>query len=111
MIEINKQILAEIIKAIIQEINPEQIFLFGSHARGDAKIDSDLDLLIVESEPFRHGRNRRQEIARVRKALSRFRIPKDILIYSKTEVMNWHNSVNHIIAHYLREGKVLYERH
>ena len=111
MIEINKQILTEITTAIVQEINTDQIILFGSHDRGDSKIGSDLDLLIVEGEPFGHGRNRRREIAHVRKALAKFRIPKDILIYSKAEVMNWHNSINHIIAHCLQEGRVLYERH
>lgn len=27
---------------------PAQVFLFGSHARGDATADSDLDFLVVE---------------------------------------------------------------
>jgi predicted nucleotidyltransferase len=33
--------------AIAQRFDPERIFLFGSHARGDASDDSDVDLLIV----------------------------------------------------------------
>ena len=111
MIEVNKQVLIAMMEAIVREINPERIILFGSHARGDAKIGSDIDLLIIEGEPFGHGHNRREEMARVRKALSKFRIPKDILIYSKDEIKKWHNSVNHVISHCLREGKVLYERH
>jgi|GEM_PF-3640618 len=45
----DKNILDKIIKAILQVIIPDKIILFGSQARGDAKIDSDYDILIVKS--------------------------------------------------------------
>ena len=35
------------VKRIVRKFHPEQIILFGSHARGDAAPESDLDLLIV----------------------------------------------------------------
>ena len=35
---------------IVRDFNPEQIILFGSHARGDAHAHSDVDLLVVFSE-------------------------------------------------------------
>ncbi len=72
--------------------------------------DSDIDLLVVEKEPFGPAHSRRQEINRIRRALSRFRIPKDILVYSASEYTQWQHSVNHVIAHCVREGKVLYGR-
>ncbi|MCX7111014.1 MAG: nucleotidyltransferase domain-containing protein [Proteobacteria bacterium] len=34
--------------------------MFGSRARGDARPDSDVDLLIIESEPFSVQRSRRR---------------------------------------------------
>ncbi|MFZ4703922.1 MAG: nucleotidyltransferase domain-containing protein [Candidatus Methylumidiphilus sp.] len=43
---------------IVREADPEQIILFGSRARGDARPDSDVDLLIIESEPFSVQRSR-----------------------------------------------------
>jgi uncharacterized protein len=110
MIDVTEEILSDMVQAIVREVDPERIYLFGSRARGDARADSDMDLLIVESGPFSPDHSRWQEIKRVRRALSPFRIPKDILVYTADEVTKWQYTVNHIIARALREGKLLYER-
>ena len=52
MIAVTEEILDEMVHTLVREIAPEQIYLFGSRARGIARPDSDIDLLIVESEPF-----------------------------------------------------------
>ena len=65
MIAVTEEILDEIlVDTLVREIAPEQIYLFGSRACGNARPDSDIDLLIVESEPFGTNRSRRQELAR-----------------------------------------------
>ena len=110
MTAITEKTLHEMVQTLVQDIAPEQIYLFGSHAHGTARPDSDVDLLIVESDPFGPHRSRRQELARIRRALSPFRIPKDILVYSREEIAQWQHAVNHIISRCLREGKLLYER-
>ena len=110
MIEVNDQVLSEMVQAIVREVDPEQIILFGSRARGGGGQDSDLDLLIVERESFGEKRSRREELARIRRALSEFFIAKDILVFSQEEVARWRNSINHIIATSLRDGRILYER-
>lgn len=109
MIEATDEVVGQMAEAIAEVAHPERIILFGSLARGDASA-GDVDLLVIESEPFGHERSRRQETLRIRKALSRFRLPKDILVYSAAEVAEWRNSPNHIVARCLREGKVVYER-
>lgn len=110
MSEVKKQVLEEMVKAIVETVQPDRVILFGSAAKGLMGVDSDIDLLVVENEPFGPDRSRLREIRRIRAALSRFHVPKDILVYSVEEVAKWRNSINHIIARCLREGKVLYER-
>lgn len=40
-------VLAEIVRRLVEAYRPERIYLFGSHARGEAGPDSDYDLLVV----------------------------------------------------------------
>jgi predicted nucleotidyltransferase len=110
MIEVTEAVLADMVQALVCEVNPVRIYLFGSRARGDARQDSDVDLLIVESEPFGPGRSRFEELNRIHRALSSFRVPKDILVYSSEEFAKWSRSLNHVVGHCYREGKLLYAR-
>jgi predicted nucleotidyltransferase len=99
----------ELVQVILSEIPAEKVILFGSRARGDNKPDSDLDILIIQKEDF-NKRSRWQEITKIRQALKNFKIPKDILLFSESEVEYWKDSLNHIIPTCLKDGKVLYAR-
>src|SRR3989339_644928 len=99
--------LSEIVTAIIVSVNPKKIFLFGSFAMGSATPDSDLDLLIITGNAITSFKIRRKIISVIRSVLSRFRIPKDILVYDETELNKWSKSPNHIIVRALAEGKLL----
>ena len=98
------------VAAIVDEVDPEQVILFGSRGRGDARVRSDVDLLVIEAEPFGPGHSKHEEMNRLYRALRGFRVPKDILVFSNEEVEYWRDSLNHVLARALREGKVLYER-
>jgi HsdM-like protein len=75
-----------------------------------ASLVKDVDLLIVVSEPFGPEHSRFQEINRVYQALSSFRIPNDVLLYSSDEFAKWSQSLNHVVGRCSREGKLLYAR-
>ena len=107
---VDDALLERMVQAIVEAADPDQVILFGSHARGDAGANSDVDLVVVEAEPFGPGRDRRAEAARLWRTLAGFRVPKDILVYSRDEVDYWRDSLNNVLARALREGKVLYER-
>jgi predicted nucleotidyltransferase len=111
MIPVTDALLQEMAEAISQAVHPRQIILFGSHARGTAGPDSDVDLIVVEDEPFGPERSRRKEVARILRSLAPFKIPLDVLVYSDQEIRQWRTTKNHLIAHATREGKVLYDRH
>ena len=103
-------LIAAMVEALVKEADPELVILFGSRGRGAARDDSDVDLIVVEEKPFGPGRDRVKEMARLYKALAGFVIPADILVYSQEDVEYWRDSLNHVLARALREGKVVYER-
>lgn len=103
-------LLKQMVQAIVREVSPEAIILFGSRARGDARTDSDVDLLVVEREPFSPQRSRRKEAARLYMALRGMALSKDILLYSRDEFDHWKNSLNHVVGRAHREGRVLHGR-
>ena len=110
VVSLSEQLIKGMVQAIVEEVEPHRIYLFGSCARGTHTADSDVDLLIIEDQGFGPDRHRWSELKRIRKALSLFRVPKDVLVYSRDEFEKWEDSINHVIAHAVREGKLLYER-
>ena len=102
-------LLDRMVQAIVDEVDPEQVILFGSRGRGEERENSDVDLIVVEAEPFGPGRSRHKELVRLYHALAGFHVPADILVYSHDDVAYWRDSLNHVLARALREGRVLYE--
>ena len=75
----------EIVRTVVTEVNPEVVILFGSRARGDARRDSDLDLVVVESQPFGSGRSAHDEEVRLLRAVGRFDVDADVLACSRDD--------------------------
>lgn len=85
----------------------EHILLFGSRARGDAREDSDLDLLVIESEVA----DRVAEMVRLRRVRRPLRIPADILVRSRDDVrVGAINPAAPCSGPYGREGPSMFER-
>jgi predicted nucleotidyltransferase len=109
MVSISDELIDKMARQIVAEVDPERIVLFGSRARGEASEQSDVDFLVVEREPFGPSRSLRREAVRIWECLHEFRVPKDILVYSVSEIDRWKDSRYHVVGRALREGKVLYE--
>lgn len=105
-----EKLIEEMTAIIVREVDPKQVILFGSQARGTARPESDLDFLIVQDHPFVPGQTRRKQMGRIWRLLARFPISQDILVYTPDEVEEWKQSKNHVIARALREGRLVYER-
>jgi predicted nucleotidyltransferase len=106
MAEMNDALLTEITQRIVAVSDPQQIILFGSQARGDARPDSDLDLLVVKEEV----ESPRAEAARIYRALAGLRIPVDIVVARSDYVRRHRDVVGTIVRPALSEGRVLYAR-
>lgn len=100
--------LKRMVECIIHDHHPEKIILFGSRARGDAKPESDYDLLIVAPVDG----NLRQYRRAIYHSLYDLRLPvgKDIIVTTPGEIKRSADLVGTVLAPAVREGLVLYDR-
>lgn len=93
-------------RCIVERFDPEKIILFGSHARGAARADSDVDLLVV----MRYAGSKTQAQAAIRMALSDFRLAKDIVVVTPEEFA-WRSRIPGTVERPAAlEGKILHAR-
>jgi len=104
-----REAFGDIVQAVLSVTRPAAVVLFGSHARGDARADSDIDLLVIREEDFAPGESRRHELGSIYRAVARTRAaPKDIILLTKPEFMAWRNTRNHMASVAWKEGQLLY---
>ena len=98
-------ILAEIVRRLVNAFHPECIYLFGSHARGDASQDSDYDLLMIVTTSSLPRYKREQEAFRT---LCGVGASKDIIVMTQEEFDRKLSVVTSLPATVKREGNLLY---
>lgn len=96
--------LAEVTRNLAARIRPWRIVLFGSRARGDARPDSDYDLLVL----LETDRSRRERAALVRHALGDVPPAVDVVVLTPAEFALQRDDVGTTAYHIHREGRVLY---
>jgi predicted nucleotidyltransferase len=95
---VNKALLRQMAAEIRKEIPEAEVRLFGSHARGEARSDSDIDLLITVTDDWLSQHNRFEVLDRLRWRLSQPLRPVDLLLFSRSQVeerQGLHSSVVH----------------
>ena len=101
-----RKMINEMVNRIVEHFDPEKIILFGSHARGEARLESDVDLLVVM--PITGSK--RKKMVEIGVALHDIPLAKDILV-TTPEDFEWRKEIVGTIERPAeREGKVLYAR-
>jgi predicted nucleotidyltransferase len=98
-------IIRETSEQLRKHLNPEAIWLFGSHARGDAGPDSDLDFLVVVAESAEPRYRRAQ---RAHGLLSQVAMPKDVIVMKRAEWDRERRVKVSLASTVLGEGRKLY---
>lgn len=100
-------LLNYIVEKIVREIEPKQIILFGSRARGEAFDSSDVDLFIVQDQELSNRQVRRK----IEYLLWGRLFGVDLIVRRPEDVER--NLADHnpfYTQHIYSEGQVLYER-
>ncbi len=98
--------IIERVTAVLRDAaRPSRIILFGSHARGNAGADSDLDILVVE----RGTPDRVEEMVRLRRLLSPLRVPVDLLVIGEESFREQAAVPGNYVHEAATEGRVLFE--
>ncbi len=99
--------LADVVRRLDDELEPDRIYLFGSQARDDATDDSDYDLMVIVPDSDQPSHRRVQQAYSV---LWGAGIPVEVLVFSRDQFDRQSQVVASLAATVTREGTVLYER-
>jgi predicted nucleotidyltransferase len=102
---LDHRLLQTATQRLVQEFQPEQIWLYGSHAWGSPHDDSDVDLLVVVPQSDESPIRRSQ---RAHRCLRGLRLPKDILVETRQEVDRVKGSKTSLENVILSRGRRLY---
>jgi uncharacterized protein len=96
--------IQQLVNDIAREFHPEKIILFGSHARGDAGPDSDVDLMVIIDSNEHPSRTAAEITHRVHPG----RYALDLIVRSPQMVCARLQMNDWFLHDVMREGRILY---
>lgn len=100
---VDESIIHEAGRRLVEAAPGARVILFGSHARGDAGPDSDLDLLVVASDVT----DRHREMVRLARVLRPLGVPTDVVVVTRRYVEEWASVPGTMVHAALRDGREL----
>jgi len=102
---ITSELLGEATRRLVQEFQPEEIWLFGSHAWGTPDENSDVDLMVIVPNSQERATRRMQ---RAHHCLRGIGFPKDVLVSTRAEVERYRHLRASLFHQVLTQGRKLY---
>lgn len=106
MTRLNDDLIRDIVRRIVDTVQPEKVILFGSRSRRDSRPNSDFDVLVIkESHEPRHRRSVPLYVA-----LADLPVEVEVMVYTPQEVQEWSEVPQAFVTTAVREGTTIYER-
>jgi len=106
MTSLKDALIRDIVRGIVDTVQPEKVILFGSQARGDARPNSDFDVLVIkQSDEPRYRRSIPLYVA-----LADLPVEVEVMVYTPEEVDEWSQVPQAFVTTAVREGTAIYER-
>ena len=105
MRKLDDKLLEVAAKRLVEEFQPEQVWLYGSHAWGVPTDDSDVDLMVVVGDSDEPSIHRSQ---RAYRCLGGVRMPKDIIVPTRAQVERYKHLRASLFHRILSQGRKLY---
>ena len=98
------EVIEQLVRRIIELVQPLRIILFGSAARDEMGPDSDIDVLVVMPE----GVHRRRTAQLLYRQIRGLGVPFDILVATPDDLERHKDNIGLIYQSILREGREVY---
>jgi len=97
--------IQEYVRDLVEKYQPERVVLFGSHARGEAGLDSDVDLLVImpfEGKPVDQALHIRRHVKK--------HFPLDLIVQTPETTKERARAGDPLLKEALSQGQTLYDR-
>jgi predicted nucleotidyltransferase len=94
----------QLVKGIVEVVNPLKVILFGSATRGNLTPDSDIDVLVVMPD----GTHRRKTAQLLYQKITGLGIPFDVLVATPDDLETHKDNIGLIYQTVLQEGVEVY---
>lgn len=98
-------LLEEAVERLKAEFQPEEIYLFGSHAWGTPTDDSDVDLMVIVRDSSERSIQRMQ---RAHHCLRKLRMSKDVFVQTREEFDRYKHLRASLQHQILARGRKIY---
>jgi predicted nucleotidyltransferase len=102
---LSQDLIDELTDRLVTEFQPDQVWLFGSHAWGQPDEGSDIDVLVVirdsDEKPVRRAQ-------RAHRSLLGLGIAKDVLVKTRAEIERFRHVASSLESEILERGRKIY---